>query len=119
MTPEGARIRNVLRKVIEETTADVDRFEGRPFDGRTVSEYFAHHSAAIVTLAKALEDLLLVAPTVTDAQAQAGAALYWSLYFAKIEVVKGLPNTVMGAFGRAQQVFGTSKLRAPLPDEAP
>lgn len=44
-----------------------------------------------------------------ERQAQAGAALYWAMYHAEISVVSGLPQRVLDAYMRAQDVFGTTK----------
>jgi len=50
--------RESLRTIVSETTADVDRFEGAPFTGRTMAQYMAYHAAAIIRLAEIVESLL-------------------------------------------------------------
>jgi len=65
--------------------------------------------------------------SILDKQAQAGAALYWSMYYAKPEIVTGLPDRVVEAFALAQSVFGTHRKpwvrvgdeERPTPETAP
>jgi hypothetical protein len=53
----------VLQEIQRDAEADVMRFEGVPFTGRTFAEYMAYHAAAITTLAKIIETLLPVEPS--------------------------------------------------------
>ena len=48
----------VLRSICSEVEADVNAFEGKPFDGNTVAAWLGNISAAIVALAKVMETLL-------------------------------------------------------------
>ena len=49
-------------KVLDMIAADVERdakeFDGKPFNGRTVAEYFGNHGAAIAGLAKIVKSIL-------------------------------------------------------------
>lgn len=54
------RLRNVARvmdMVVEDQFHDADNFDGKPFNGRTVAEYFGNQGAAIAAIAKALKVL--------------------------------------------------------------
>lgn len=48
----------VLQEIARDAEADVKRFEGAPFNGRTVAEYMGCQAAAIAALAKVVESLL-------------------------------------------------------------
>ena len=48
----------VLRMVAEDTKNDAREFDGKPFDGRTVAEYFGNHGAAIKALADIIREFL-------------------------------------------------------------
>ena len=44
----------VLRMIAEDMKEDAASFDGRPFTGATVAEYFGHQGAAIAALANIL-----------------------------------------------------------------
>jgi len=50
--------RQICQEIAADMQADARAFEGRPFDGRTVAEYFGHQGAAIAGLARIVETLL-------------------------------------------------------------
>lgn len=50
--------REVLRMIAADAEADARDFDGKPFTGKNVAEYFGYHGAAIASLAKILETLL-------------------------------------------------------------
>ena len=52
------RRRWVLQEIARDAEADVDRFEGQPFSGKTVAEYMGCQAAAIKALAEVVETLL-------------------------------------------------------------
>lgn len=54
----GDHRRWVCQEIARDAEADVHRFEGAPFDGRTVAEYLGGQSALIAALAKVVESLL-------------------------------------------------------------
>ena len=54
-TERRERIMHVLQEVARDVENDVKRFEGAPFNGKTVAEYFGCQAAAI----KAVADILL------------------------------------------------------------
>jgi len=54
------RRRLVLREIAADAERDVEAFEGRPFTGKVVAEYFAYHAAAIKALAEIMQTLLPV-----------------------------------------------------------
>lgn len=53
---------NRLIKICEQVAADVENdakeFDGKPFTGKTVAEYFGNHGAAIAALSDVLKELL-------------------------------------------------------------
>ena len=42
----------VLDMIIADMKADAEKFDGRPFNGKTVAEYFGNQGAAIAALAR-------------------------------------------------------------------
>ena len=55
MTKE--RISEVMQMVADDMEADVKAFEGKPFNGRTVAEFFGNQAAAIRAVALAVKQL--------------------------------------------------------------
>jgi hypothetical protein len=47
-----------LEMIIHDTENDAKSFDGRPFDGKTVAEYFGYHGAAIAALAETIIEML-------------------------------------------------------------
>lgn len=58
MAQDTERLREILRMIADDAEADVHRFEGQPFTGKTVAEYMGCQAAAIKALAQVLEQLL-------------------------------------------------------------
>ena len=54
---EDKRIK-VLEMMAKDMENDAKEFDGRPFNGRTVAEYFGNHGAAIASLASILKSVL-------------------------------------------------------------
>ena len=54
---EDKRIK-VLEMIAKDMENDAKEFDGRPFNGRTVAEYFGNHGAAIASLASILKSVL-------------------------------------------------------------
>ena len=52
------KIKGVLREVAKDMENDAREFDGKPFNGRTVAEYFGNQGAAIAALAKIIVKLL-------------------------------------------------------------
>ena len=48
----------VLTMIAENAKKDVEQFEGKPFNGVTVAEYFGCHAASIRALANILKSIL-------------------------------------------------------------
>jgi len=48
----------LMGTIADDMGKDAARFEGQPFNGRTVAEYFGCQGAAIAALAKALKQIL-------------------------------------------------------------
>jgi len=48
--PKDKRI-EVLEMIAKDMKEDAKEFDGKPFNGRTVAEYFGNHGAAIAALA--------------------------------------------------------------------
>lgn len=50
--------RDVLKMIAADMEDDARTFDGKPFTGRTVGEYFGNHGAAIASLAEIVATLL-------------------------------------------------------------
>lgn len=48
----------VLKMIAEDMKKDAENFDGKPFDGKTVAEYFGNQGAAIAALANILKSTL-------------------------------------------------------------
>ena len=48
----------VLKMVATDAEEDATEFDGKPFNGRTVAEYFGNHGAAIKALAEIMKEFL-------------------------------------------------------------
>jgi len=48
----------ILKMVAEDMKNDAENFDGRPFNGRTVAEYFGKQGAAIAALANIIRSIL-------------------------------------------------------------
>uniref|UniRef100_A0A6M3LNB3 Uncharacterized protein n=1 Tax=viral metagenome TaxID=1070528 RepID=A0A6M3LNB3_9ZZZZ len=48
----------IVRMISEDMEKDAKNFDGKPFDGRTVAEYFGNQGAAISALADILKSML-------------------------------------------------------------
>ena len=48
----------VLEMIIEDMKNDAEQFDGRPFNGRTVAEYFGNQGAAISAVANIMKSIL-------------------------------------------------------------
>lgn len=48
----------VLEMIAADMKSDAEKFDGRPFNGKTVGTYFGHQGAAIAALAKAIKSIL-------------------------------------------------------------
>ena len=49
---------SICKMVAEDMKNDAAKFDGRPFNGKTVAEYFGNQGAAISALAKIIESIL-------------------------------------------------------------
>lgn len=49
----------VLDMIAKDMRDDATKFDGRPFNGRTVAEYFGNQGAAISSLAKILKEVIV------------------------------------------------------------
>ena len=54
---EDKRIK-VLEMIADDMKKDAKHFDGQPFTGKTVAEYFGYQGAAIATLAKIIRSIL-------------------------------------------------------------
>lgn len=45
-------VQQVCREIAADMKSDAQWFDGKPFNGRTVAEYFGNHGAAIAALGK-------------------------------------------------------------------
>lgn len=52
------KIIKVMKMVAEDVENDTHNFDGKPFNGKTVAEYFGNHGAAIKAVANAIEEIL-------------------------------------------------------------
>jgi len=57
MTKRAKRIK-VLEMIAADMKSDAQNFDGKPFDGKTVAEYFGNQGAAIAALAKIIKSTL-------------------------------------------------------------
>jgi hypothetical protein len=48
----------ILEMIEEDMRNDAEKFDGRPFNGRTVAEYFGNQGAAIAELARIVKSIL-------------------------------------------------------------
>ena len=48
----------ILEMIARDMKDDAKKFDGRPFNGRTVAEYFGNQGAAIAALAKIIKSIL-------------------------------------------------------------
>lgn len=48
----------VLDTIAADMKSDSEKFDGRPFDGKTVAEYFGNQGAAIAALARIMKSIL-------------------------------------------------------------
>jgi hypothetical protein len=55
---ELARASRVCKEIAEDMARDAKDFDGRPFNGRTVAEYFGNQGAAIAALANIIALLI-------------------------------------------------------------
>ena len=54
----GDRKIEVLKMIADDMKNDAKNFDGRPFNGKTVAEYFGNQGAAIVALADIVRSIL-------------------------------------------------------------
>ena len=52
------RMKEVLTNIEKDMENDAKNFDGKPFDGKTVAQYFGYQGAAIAALAKAIRVIL-------------------------------------------------------------
>lgn len=52
------KVIEVLKTISEDMENDVKEFDGKPFNGKTVAEYFGNHGAAIASLADIVKLML-------------------------------------------------------------
>lgn len=50
--------KEVLDMIAQDMKDDAKNFDGKPFNGRTVAEYFGNHGAAIAALANIVKELV-------------------------------------------------------------
>jgi len=50
---------DVLKAIADDMKNDAKNFDGKPFDGRTVAEYFGNQGAAIAALANIIQSILV------------------------------------------------------------
>jgi hypothetical protein len=55
---DNKKILEVLEMIMKDTQNDAKQFDGRPFNGRTVAEYFGNQGAAIAALANIIKSIL-------------------------------------------------------------
>jgi len=48
----------VMEMIAQDQMDDAKNFEGKPFNGRTVGEYFGNQGAAIATMANIIKELI-------------------------------------------------------------
>lgn len=53
-----ARMIEVLGRIAQDAKDDANEFDGKPFTGKTVAEYFGRHGASIAALANIIKEIL-------------------------------------------------------------
>jgi len=53
------RLIKVMDMVAEDVKNDAAKFDGKPFNGRTMAEYMGNHGAAIAVIAETVKEILL------------------------------------------------------------
>ena len=48
----------VMKMVAEDVENDASKFDGKPFNGKTVAEYMGNHGAAIAAIANAVRQIV-------------------------------------------------------------
>ena len=48
----------ILGMIAADMKTDAENFDGRPFNGKTVAQYFGHQGAAIASLANIIKSIL-------------------------------------------------------------
>ena len=56
------RTLEVLATIQKDMENDAKKFDGKPFNGKTVAEYFGNHGAAIAALARIVSSILKEEP---------------------------------------------------------
>lgn len=49
---------DICTMIAADMKKDAEEFDGKPFDGKTVAQYFGYHGAAIASLADMLKSIL-------------------------------------------------------------
>ena len=52
------KLTEICDQVAKDVKEDAENFDGKPFTGKTVAEYFGYHGAAIAALANILKEVL-------------------------------------------------------------
>ena len=52
------QIIETLEMIAEDQAKDAKEFEGKPFNGRTIGEYFGYQGAAIAALANIIKEMI-------------------------------------------------------------
>jgi hypothetical protein len=55
----------ILSRIAADMESDAKEFDGKPFNGKTVAEYFGNQGAAIAALADVLKSMLEEKPDAT------------------------------------------------------
>lgn len=55
---ENKKLKEVLQVIVDDQRNDAREFDGKPFNGRTVAEYFGNQGAAIAALANIVKVLV-------------------------------------------------------------
>ena len=58
MKDHAAKIIRVLETIAQDMADDAKNFDGRPFNGKTVAQYFGNQGAAIAALASIVKTLV-------------------------------------------------------------
>jgi hypothetical protein len=73
-TMNEKKIVETLEMIAQDMADDAKNFDGKPFTGRTVAEYFGNHGAAIAALANIIKSLVESRPTLHAPDAAKSAA---------------------------------------------
>jgi hypothetical protein len=78
----------VLDMIMADTRADAEKFDGQPFTGKVVAQYFGNHGAAISALARILKELIEINAKRDPFKPPGPCSHYWQKHPDRLRCVK-------------------------------